>query len=83
MIWIVIFSVVYVWLRLLTGRTALHIVLGLGLAQMLVHFRCFLHIGLKRNNRADLQSPFFSTLIIAPMIGERLVTLFNFYHRMM
>lgn len=72
-----------VWLRLLSGRTALYVVLGLGLVQMLVHFRCFLHIDLKRNSRADLLLLLFSTLIVALMVGGTLVVLFNLYHRMM
>lgn len=72
-----------VWLQLLSGRTAFYVVLGLGLAQMLVHFRCFLHIDLKQNSRADLQLLLFSTLIIALMVGGTLVVLFNLYHRMM
>ena len=72
-----------VWLQLLSGRTAFYVVLCLGLAQMLVHFRCFLHIDLKRNSRADLQVLLFSTLIIALMVGGTLVVLFNLYHRMM
>ncbi len=72
-----------VWLRLLTGRTAFYVVLGLGLVQMMVHFRCFLHIDLRRNARPDLQLLLFSTLIVALMVGGTLVVLFNLRHRMM
>ena len=72
-----------VWLRLLPGRTALYTVFGLGLVQMLVHFRCFLHVDLRRNSRADLQLLLFSTLIVSLMVGGTLVVLFNLYHRMM
>lgn len=72
-----------VWLRLLSGQAALYTVLGLGVAQMLVHFRCFLHVDLKRNARADLQLLLFSGLIIAMMVGGTLVVIFNLYHRMM
>lgn len=72
-----------VWLRLLSGRTALYVVLGLGLLQMLVHFRCFLHIDLRRNSRPDLQLLLFSTLIVALMVGGTLVILFNLHGRMM
>lgn len=72
-----------VWLRLLPGRTAFYTVLGLGLVQMLVHFRCFLHIDLKRNARADLMLLLFSTLIVALMVGGTLVILFNLHNRMM
>ena len=71
------------WLPLMSGRSAFHVVLGLGLAQMLVHFRCFLHVDLRRNSRADLQLLLFSALIIALMVGGTLTVLFNLHHRMM
>jgi cytochrome o ubiquinol oxidase operon protein cyoD len=70
-------------LHVLTGRQAFFTVLGLGLLQMLVHFRFFLHIDLKRSARADLQLILFSTLIIALMVGGTLVILFNQQGRMM
>ena len=72
-----------VWLRLLSGHAALYTVFGLGFVQMLVHFRCFLHIDGKRNARPDLQLLLFSSLIIALMVGGTLVILFNLHHRMM
>lgn len=72
-----------VWLRLMTGREAFYTVLGLGLVQVLVHFRFFLHIDLKRSARADLQLILFSTLIIALMVGGTLVVLANLHDRMM
>ena len=72
-----------VWLRLLSGGTALGVVLGLGLVQMLVHFRFFLHISLRRNALPDLQLLLFSALIIALMVGGTLVILFNLKQRMM
>lgn len=72
-----------VWLRLLSGRTAFYVILGLGLIQVLVHFRCFLHIDLRRNARHDLQLLLFSTLIISLMVGGTLVILFNLHNRMM
>jgi cytochrome o ubiquinol oxidase operon protein cyoD len=71
-----------VWLRLLSGRAAFLAVLGLGLAQMLVQFRCFLHIDLRRSARPDLLLLLFSALIIALMVGGTLVVLFNLHHRM-
>ena len=72
-----------VYLRLLDGRSAFYTVLGLGLAQMLVHFRCFLHISLKRSARADLTLLLFSSVIISLMVGGTLVILFNLRYRMM
>jgi cytochrome o ubiquinol oxidase operon protein cyoD len=58
-------------------------VLALGLVQMAVQFRCFLHISLKRSSRHDLQLILFSTLIIALMVSGTLVILFNLRGRMM
>jgi cytochrome o ubiquinol oxidase operon protein cyoD len=72
-----------VYLRLLEARPAFYMVLGLGLAQMVVHFRCFLHIDLKRSARADLQLILFSSLIIGLMVGGTLVILANLQERMM
>jgi cytochrome o ubiquinol oxidase subunit IV len=72
-----------VWLRLLPGPALFYVVLSLGLAQMLVHFRCFLHIDLRRNARADLHLLLFPTLIILLMVGGTLVVVFNLQTRMM
>jgi cytochrome o ubiquinol oxidase operon protein cyoD len=72
-----------VYLRLLSGQDAFYTVLGLGLVQVLVHFRCFLHIDLKRSARADLVLILFSSLVVALMVGGTLVVLFNLRHRMM
>ncbi len=69
--------------RWASGTTALGIVFGLALVQAVVHFRCFLHIDLKRSARDDLQLILFSTLIIALMVGGTLVVLFNLRMRMM
>ena len=68
----------------LVGRSqALYGVLGLGAAQMIVHFRWFLHIDLKRSARADLQLILFSTAIIALMVAGTLIILLNLRTRMM
>ncbi len=69
--------------HLLGGRQAFCTVLGLGFCQMLVHFRCFLHIDLKRSARADLALILFSSLIVALMTGGTLIVLFNLRQRMM
>jgi cytochrome o ubiquinol oxidase operon protein cyoD len=63
--------------------TALAIVFGLGLAQVIAHFRFFLHIDLQRSAREDLQLILFSTLITLLMVGGTLVILFNLRSRMM
>ncbi len=72
-----------VYLHLLDGRQAFYTVLGLGLAQMIVHLRCFLHIDLRRSARADLQLILFSGLITALMVGGTLIILLNLRTRMM
>ncbi len=61
----------------------LAVVFALGLVQILVHFRCFLHIDLRKSARADLQLILFSSLIIALMVAGTLVILLNLRERMM
>ncbi|WEN13948.1 cytochrome C oxidase subunit IV family protein [Rhodanobacter sp. AS-Z3] len=46
----------------------LGIIGALGLLQMAVHFRCFLHIGFRRQ-REDLLLILFSTLLLIIMVG--------------
>ena len=70
-------------LHVLTGAQAFYTVLGLGFVQMLVHFRFFLHIDLRRNSRPDLQLLLFSAMIVALMVSGTLVVLFNLHERMM
>lgn len=53
------------------------------LAQVVVHFRCFLHIGLQRSTRDDLQLILFTTLIILLMAGGTIWILGNLHARMM
>ncbi len=72
-----------VYFGVLGGRPAFYAVLGLGLVQMLVHFRCFLHVNLQRSARADLVLLLFSSIIVALMAGGTLVVLFNLRQRMM
>jgi cytochrome o ubiquinol oxidase subunit IV len=42
---------------------------GFALAQMIVHFRCFLHINPPRQNMDDLQLILFSSLLLFFMIA--------------
>jgi len=65
------------------GTTALGIVFALALLQAIVHFRCFLHIDLRRSHRDDLQLLLFSSLIVCLMVSGTLVVLFNLRMRMM
>lgn len=66
-----------------SASTTLAIVLGLALLQMIVHFRCFLHIRLAKSARDDLQLILFSALIVVLMVSGTLVLLFNLRDRMM
>lgn len=70
-------------LHLLAGRQAFLAVLAIGLVQVVVHFRFFLHIDFKRSARSDLQLILFSAMIISLMAGGTLVVLFNLHMRMM
>ena len=65
------------------STTILSLVLGLAVVQMVVHFRFFLHISLKKSARDDLQLILFSTLIVILMVSGTLVILFNLRARMM
>lgn len=71
-----------VWHWVTYGK-ALGVVFSLALVQVIVHFRFFLHIDLKRSARDDLQLILFSTLIILLMAGGTIIILFNLRHRMM
>lgn len=77
----VAFGLVY-WRAFSTGWI-LGVVFALALIQMVVHFRFFLHLSLRRSAREDLQLVLFSTLIILLMVGGTLVVLFNLRTRMM
>ncbi|USI72787.1 cytochrome o ubiquinol oxidase subunit IV [Sphingomonas morindae] len=64
-------------------RASFALILALALVQIIVQFRCFLHIRLNRTSRDDLQLILFSALIVALMVGGTLVILFNLRGRMM
>ena len=68
----------------LAARTTALAVAGvLGLVQIVVHFRFFLHIDLGRQKREDLQLILFSTLLLAIMAGGTIWIMLNLYGRMM
>ena len=67
----------------LSAQTTLAVVLALALMQMVVHFRFFLHISLRKSARHDLQLILFSSLIILLMVSGTLVILSNLRIRMM
>ena len=65
------------------GGTTLAIILGLALVQVVVQFRCFLHVSFARSAREDLLLVLFAALIVALMVSGTLVILFNLRARMM
>ena len=71
-----------VWPVAASGAT-FAIILVLALVQLIVQFRCFLHISLARSGRADLLLVLFASLIVTLMVGGTLVILFNLRERMM
>lgn len=62
--------------------TTLGLIFGLGLLQILVHLRCFLHISLGRSHRHDLYLLLFTSLILVLMVVGSLVVLGDLHHRM-
>ena len=65
------------------SATTLAIVLGLALVQMVVHFRFFLHVSLRKSSRDNLVLILFSSLIVILMASGTLIILFNLRARMM
>ncbi len=66
---LVLTLVPFALVRMATARSAVLIAIGaLALAQMVVHFRFFLHLGLQRA-REDLQLILFSALLLLIMVA--------------
>lgn len=63
-------------------RPLLYVIGILALVQILVHFRCFLHIGLRRQ-REDLLLILFSGLLLVIMIGGTIWIMTSLAGRMM
>ncbi|MCQ8278855.1 cytochrome o ubiquinol oxidase subunit IV [Acetobacteraceae bacterium KSS8] len=61
----------------------LWLLIGCGLVQLLVHFRCFLHIDLSEQKRDDLQLILFSVMIVVLMVGGTLWIMGNAHRHMM
>lgn len=63
-------------------RTPLYYLIGaFALVQMIVHFRFFLHIGI-RQKREDLLLILFSALLLVIIVGGTLWIMFNLARRM-
>lgn len=56
---------------------------GCALLQVIVHFRCFLHVSFAKQKREDLHLILFTTLILVIMVGGTLWIVLNLYSRMM
>jgi cytochrome o ubiquinol oxidase operon protein cyoD len=56
---------------------------GFALVQVVVHFRCFLHIDPPRQNVDDLHLILFSSLLLFFMVGGTIWILANLAMRMM
>lgn len=67
----------------IAGRWTLTLIALAALAQVVVHFRFFLHISLGRSTRDDLQLILFTGLIIAMMAGGTIWIMSNLHMRMM
>lgn len=65
------------------ARATLGLVFGLALVQLIVHFRYFLHISLRRSARDDLLLILFSTLIVVLMVSGTIVIISDLRGRMM
>ena len=66
------------------GRNFVLWIVGLlALAQIIVHFRYFLHVDLSLQKREDLHLILFSALLLILMIGGTLWIMFNLHSRML
>ncbi|EHH67852.1 cytochrome o ubiquinol oxidase subunit IV [Gluconobacter morbifer] len=66
-----------------SGRMLVGAIFLAGLIQVVVHFRYFLHIDLRRSHRDDLQLILFSVLIVFLMVGGTLWVIGNQHAMMM
>lgn len=72
-----------VWLDVLQGR---HALLGLGalaVIQIIVHFRCFLHVQVAKSHQDDLRLILFTTLIVIIIVAGTVWILWDQHARMM
>lgn len=66
-----------------TPVTILGTVAVLGVLQIIVHLRFFLHLDLSKSKREDLQLILFATLLIVLMVGGSIWILWSLHMRMM
>ena len=72
-----------VWMKVVSGMTAIAVLGALALIQVVVHLRCFLHIDLARSHRDDLLLILFTVLIILIMVSGTIWILYDQHMRMM
>jgi len=65
-----------------SSHVTLTVIIVLGLIQVVVHFRFFLHIDLSRQKREDLQLILFSVLLLMIMGVGTVWIMANLAHRM-
>jgi cytochrome o ubiquinol oxidase operon protein cyoD len=64
------------------GTTAVELIMGTAVVQILVHLRFFLHIDGK-TDRWTLQALFFTLFVLAVVIGGSLWVMYHMNHNMM
>ena len=69
--------------RILSRTSTLVVVAALGLAQILVHMRFFLHLDLRDTRRENLLALAFATVIVFIVVGGTVWIMFNLHYRMM
>ncbi len=65
------------------GHWTLDIVAAAAVVQIFLHLRYFLHLGLWKSRREDLQLVLFATLLIMLMVGGSLWIMFDLNERML
>ena len=69
--------------RVLEPASTLAVIAVLGLVQIAVHLRYFLHLDLQPSSRSELLALAFAAILIFIMIGGSLWIMFDLHHRMM
>ena len=67
----------------LSQTTRYTVIAATAIVQVVVHFRCFLHIDLSKSKRDDLQLILFSSMIVLIMVSGTLWIILNAKMRMM
>lgn len=67
--------------RVMVPRSVYYLIGAFALVQIVVHFRCFLHISF-RHKREDLQLILFSTVLLILIVGGTIWIMFNLAARM-